>query len=136
MERAGRLIAQSKLSGCASAEEFARAAWPAAVGKRIASRTRAVSLVRARLVVEVEDAVWQRQLFTLRHQILKRIDEVFGAGVVTALEFRVAVPRRSPQRETQRVPGDAPAGIFDEADQIQNPALRILYKAARKKASA
>ena len=64
MERAGRVLGKLKLAKqSVSDEELARSAWPAAVGKKIALRTQAVTLVRTRLVVEVEDAVWQRQLW-------------------------------------------------------------------------
>ena len=34
----------------------------------------AKSLVRGSLIVEVEDAVWQKQLFHLRFQILAKIE--------------------------------------------------------------
>ncbi len=135
MERAGRLIAKWKLcADCVPAEHLGRAAWPAAVGNRIASHSTAVALVRGRLVVEVEDAIWQKQLFGLQRHILKRIDEVLGAGIVTELEFRVAVPRRMPQRELRRMP--LLEELPDEADGIANIALRRLYKSARKKATA
>ena len=63
MERAARLISQDKHSNkIISNEDIARAAWPAAVGKAIAVHTSRVTLVRTKLVVEVEDAIWQRQL--------------------------------------------------------------------------
>ena len=39
MERAGKSLARLKISDAISTEELARAAWPAAVGKRIASQT-------------------------------------------------------------------------------------------------
>ncbi|HEY1185272.1 MAG TPA: DciA family protein, partial [Bryobacteraceae bacterium] len=50
--------------------DLACAAWPQAVGKRIAAHTRAAKLVRRRLVVEVEDQIWQRQLFVLGYHIV------------------------------------------------------------------
>jgi len=109
-------------------EQLAQAAWPQAVGKKIACHTAAVSLIRNRLVVEVEDAVWQRQLFTLRGQILARIEQVMGRFMVEELEFRIAIPRRAPQRE-ERLSGD-------DADAIRDPVLRNLYKAARRRATA
>src|SRR5215471_2594813 len=68
MERASSLVRKLSASMITS-EELALAAWPDAVGKRIAAHTRAAKLVRTRLVVEVEDAVWQRQLFSLSRQI-------------------------------------------------------------------
>ncbi len=130
MERAGRLIARLKLpAGSISPEEVARRAWPAAVGKRIAARTRPAWLTGSRLVVEVEDAVWQRQLAVLKRQILAKLDEVIGSSLVGEIEFRVAVPRRPPQREEK-------TSAADEADRIEDPVLRAIYREKRKKESA
>lgn len=112
-----------------SAEELALAAWPAAIGKRLAGRTRAVSLVRDRLVIEVEDAVWQRNLHALRTQILSNLGGILGAAAPADLEFRIGVPRRPPQRE-ERV------GLPDEADGIADPILSHLYRVSRRKAGA
>jgi predicted nucleic acid-binding Zn ribbon protein len=125
MERVGRVVGKLKVT---TDEQLAQAAWPQAVGKKIASHTAPVSLIRNRLVVEVEDAVWQRQLFTLRGQILARIEQVMGRFMVEELEFRIAIPRRAPQRE-ERLSGD-------DADAIHDPVLRNLYKAARRRATA
>jgi predicted nucleic acid-binding Zn ribbon protein len=126
MERVGRVVGKLKVT---TDEQLAQAAWPQAVGKKIASHTAPVSLIRNRLVVEVEDAVWQRQLFTLRGQILARIEQVMGRFMVEELEFRIAIPRRAPQREERLSSGD-------DADAIRDPVLRNLYKAARKRATA
>jgi hypothetical protein len=128
MERAGRSLAKLKLSGKISADEIALAAWPAAVGERIASHARAVAVVRGNLVVEVEDAIWKKQLFYLRSHILRKVHGVLGDTTVTDVEFRLATPRRPPQLAqalTSR----------DEADRIPDRALRIVYKQARKKAA-
>src|SRR4051812_40565200 len=98
MERAGRVLGNLKLGKHGvSDEEMARSAWPAAIGKKIALRSNATGLVRKRLVVEVEDAVWQRQLWTLRQQILVRLEQVLGRRIVEELEFKVAVPRIKPR---------------------------------------
>jgi predicted nucleic acid-binding Zn ribbon protein len=71
MERASKLIRQLHVAGePVSNEQVACAAWPQSVGKKIASHTRAARMVRKRLVVDVEDRVWQRQLMTLSPQIL------------------------------------------------------------------
>ena len=130
MERAGKVIRGLKLGGdCLSAEDLVRAAWPQAVGARIARHTRPVALEERRLVVEVEDAIWKSQLETMRGQILERLKDVAGSENVRGIEFRQGVPRRLPQRaETART-------ARDEADGIENPILRRLYKASRKKAS-
>ncbi len=132
MERAGKSLAKLKLSDAISQDDLARAAWPAAVGKRIAAHSVAKSLVRGSLIIEVEDAIWQKQLFYLRFQILKKLTEVLGAGIISDVEFRIATPRRPPQAAQSL---GAPSQV-DEADGISDPGMRILYKQARKKASA
>ena len=132
MERIGRAVAQLKLSKHGVTEEqLAVAAWAPAVGKKIANRTRAVALVRNRLVIEVEDQLWQRNLFGLRQQILRRLEDVLGQALVGELEFRIAVPRRQPVRAETLLPLQS-----DEADGIRDPVLRSIYKSARKKATA
>ena len=138
MERAARLIRNNKLSKKLFADEdLARAAWPAAVGKAIAAHTSRLTLVRSTLVVEVEDAVWQKQLFTLRGQILKRFRRVTASDVVQDLEFRIALKRRQPQRaETRLSPATETAPSLDEADSIQDAVLKKIYRLSRKKATA
>lgn len=136
MERAGRLIGKLKLpKAVLDPESMARSAWPAAVGKRIAARTRAVKLVRHSLVVECEDAVWQRQLNTLKYQILQKLQALLGEALVTSIDLRPMTPRRGMQTAEVVRPFEltAKTGTRDEADRIQDPVFRMLYKQSRKK---
>ncbi len=132
MERAGRLIGKMK-DRSLNEEEIARAAWPAAVGRKIAARTSAVSLVRGCLIVEVEDALWQRQLNMMRSQIIRRLQEV-GAACVADIAFKPGIPRREPQRA--ETPRQDFALTADEASAIRDPVLRRVYINSRKKATA
>jgi predicted nucleic acid-binding Zn ribbon protein len=133
MERAGRLLRQWKLgSDCVTADQVAMAAWPVAAGKKIAAHSRAVNLVRGRLVVEVTDEIWQRQLRTVRAFILAKMEKDLGAPIVTDVEFRVVPQRRGPAREERVVRGP----LFDEADGITEPTFALIYKASRKRSSA
>ena len=132
MERASKLIRGLGLpTDTITAEELARAAWSHAVGKKIASHTRAVRMVRNRLIVAVEDYTWQKQLFTLSRQILKNLEKHLGPGVVEDLEFRIIPHRRDPGRAERSAP--APA---DDAAEIPDPVLRSIYRASRQKALA
>ena len=134
MERASKVMGKLRFpDDTVSPEHLACAAWPSAVGKRIAVHARAVRLVRAHLVVEVGDAVWQHQLFSLRHQIQRKLDQELGAGIVQEIEFRVVPARREPERALKAA---AVPGVMDEADRIGDPFMRRIYKAARKKESA
>src|SRR4051812_11018930 len=99
MERAARLFKSKSVNReIVSDEDVFRAAWPLAVGKHIARHTSRVKLVREKLVVEVEDVIWQRQLHTLSTQILSQLRKVTGNSIVTQLEFKIAIPRRAAQR--------------------------------------
>ena len=140
MERASKLIRRLRLPGeTITAEELARSAWADAVGKKIAEHTCPARMVRTRLIVEVEDRVWQRQLFGLSRQILANLAERVGLGVVEDLEFRVgprqadlaALARKEPQRATH-----AATAAADEAELIRDPVLRSLYRASRRMAGA
>jgi hypothetical protein len=102
------------------------------VGKTIAAHTRAVHLVRTRLVIEVEDSIWQRQLNGLSRSVLRNLEKNLGAGLVEDLEFRVVPRRREPRRATAAMPATA----ADEAAGITDPVLRAIYQASRKKAQA
>lgn len=133
MERAIKLIRGLRLpDDVISAEELARAAWPQAVGGKIAAHTRAARMVRTRLIVEVEDHIWQRQLFALTRHILGNLERNLGPGLVEDLEFRIVPRRREPQRAARAFPALAP----DEADGIADPVLRGIYKASRNRARA
>jgi hypothetical protein len=138
MERAARLIKKNKFSqSVLSEDDIARAAWPAAVGKAIAAHTGRLKVVRATLVVEVEDAIWRKQLYPLTSQILERLRKVTGSDAVQEIEFRVAIPRRQPQRaQTLESTAGEMTSSADESDAIQDPVLRRLYRMSRKRASA
>jgi hypothetical protein len=132
MERASRLIGKLNSGAVIDTDSLARAVWPLAVGKKIAVRTRPARMVRTRLIVDVEDRIWQKQLLALSPQILGNLERHLGKGVVEDLEFRVIPLRREPQRAA----ASQPALALDEADEISDPVMRNLYKNARKKALA
>ena len=133
MERASKLIRGLRLSGeVITSEQLACAAWAEAVGKKIAGHTRPAKLVRTRLVVEVEDHTWQKQLFALTRHILKNLDNTLGPGLVDDLEFRIVPRRREPEIARQAMP----SRVTDDADAILDPVLRGIYKQSRKKAQA
>ena len=133
MERAGKILAKIKNSDTISPEELALAAWLATVGKRIAAKASPKALVRGYLIVETEDAIWQKQLFHLRYDILAKLTRDSGGGIVTGSGIshraRPGVRRNSAQSHSD-------TAVLDEADSIKDPVLRIIYKQARKKATA
>ncbi len=118
MQRAGRLIGKLKMSrDSGDSEARAIAAWRVAAGKKIAEHTRATAIVRTSLIVEVEDVVWQRQLNTLRHFLIRNLAEVLGEPLITEIDFRPMPRRIQPQRAEVARPG-----------QIEDPVLDLLYR--------
>lgn len=109
--------------------------WKKAVGPKLAQKTRAQKLVRKKLVIEVQDEVWQYQLHTLSGYILRNLARAIGPGIVEELEFRVMPLRIEAQRETERA---MPLfdGLPDEAESIVDPMLRRIYRNARRRETA
>lgn len=139
MERAAKIIKKNKHSRqVMSDEDIARAVWPTAVGKAIASHTSRLKLVRNKLVIEVEDAIWQRQLHTLSSQIIGRLRTLTGSDAIEELEFRIGIPRREAQRaESLAAPLLASQpDSDDESHRIQDPVLKKVYRLSRKRAIA
>ena len=138
MESAARLLNNKKISReILSDDDVARAVWPVAVGKVIAAHTSRVKLVRTTLLVEVEDAIWQKQLVPLSAAILTRLQKLTGSDRVKDIEFRIGIPRRQAQRADSRE-SNLPQSTFsveDEAERIQDPVLKKVYRLSRRKAT-
>ena len=122
MERAGRLIGKLKLK-VDDPELRACAAWKVAAGKKIAEHTRATRLVRGSLVVEVSDAVWQRQLSTLSRMLVSNLEKALGEALVTDIDFRPMPRRKEPQRAERAI----------GREDVLDPVLDVLYRQSRKK---
>jgi hypothetical protein len=139
MDQASRIIARwTGVSDVISHERIACGAWKKAVGNKIALRTRALKLVRTTLVIEVEDEMWRKNLWSLRYQILRNLEKAVGPEIVTGIELRVMPPRFGPQRELELAVQGLPlvATVNDEAEDIADPGLRRIYKAARRRETA
>jgi len=110
-------------------EDLTREVWPLAVGKIIAGHSQYAGLVRRTLVIEVEDAIWRKQLTAITPDILRKLSTLIGPHIVTDLEFRVAPLRLRPRKER-------PLPLFDSADEanrIADPIFRRLYTADRQR---
>jgi hypothetical protein len=139
MERAARLIKKNKYSRqMISDEDIVRGLWASAVGPAIARHTCRLKIVRSTLIVEVEDAVWQKQLSRLSHQVAAQVRKLTGSGSIEEVEFRVGVPKREMMREERVTPvrQQEPVEPRDESDQIQDPVLKKVYRLSRKRAIA
>ena len=134
MESAGRLIGRVRLpANIVTSEDLVRHSWPRAVGKKIASHTEVVGIVRKCAVVEVADIVWQKHLHGLRFQILENVRKILGSDVITDIDFRPMGARRAPQKAHTVTSVVRPG---DEAGDIADPILRRVYIQSRRKSSA
>ena len=134
MDQASRII--GRIAGdVITSERIACGAWKRAVGKRIAAHTRAAKLVRTTLVIEVEDDIWRKNLWSLRFQILRNLEKAVGPEMVSDLEFRVMPLRIEPQR-ADRGEHLVVQSLELTGDDIADPGLRRIYKAARRRESA
>ena len=75
--------------------------------------------------------VWfRRNLWSLRYQILRNLEKAIGPEIVTDVELRIMPPRMGPQRAVEEPLVLEP---LDDAESIQDPGLRRIYKAARRR---
>ena len=132
MDKALRLLGKLK-NDVVGNEELARAAWRAAVGDRIEAHARFRGLVRDRIVVEVDDRVWQSQMHTLEKQILEKLSRLLGKVIARQIEYRIAIPKLVP--ETVGVAGFRLESKDVEAGKIGDPGLRRMYLKSKRRAS-
>jgi hypothetical protein len=135
MERAGRILGKSRSAArFVTRQDLAQAAWRAAVGKRLAAHAQAAGLYGQRLIVEVEDDVWNTQLSALRGAFLEKMEGI-QPGLVTSIEFRTVPRRRMPVAETRPVRAGSQAELpFSE--RIEDPVLNRIYQASRRRVPA
>lgn len=81
------------LAAAAESEEVAEAAaiaaWKHLVGAALVNHAVPVHLQNKKLIVVVEDNIWQRQLEQMRGQLLFRLNSILGQPLVTAIELRI-----------------------------------------------
>ena len=69
------------------AEAAALAAWKHAAGEQLKDHALPLSLQDRILRVAVRDAIWQKQLHSMRGQMLFRVNSLLGQPIVGAIEF-------------------------------------------------
>jgi predicted nucleic acid-binding Zn ribbon protein len=67
-----------------------QAAWPSALGERLAEVATPVSERAGTLTVECTDGVWAQELDLMQDQLLDRLRDELGERAPRALKFRVA----------------------------------------------
>jgi hypothetical protein len=122
-------------------EPRAIVAWSDVAGPRVAARTRAEGLKSGVLTVRVDGAAWLNELTYLRADLLARLHDHLGGGVVRELRFLPGTVPRAPPRPAPAAPEAEPppldpmvvAKIHAEAANIADRALREAIVALRLK---
>jgi hypothetical protein len=111
------------------AEAAAIAAWKHAAGDGLKGRAVPVKLENRTLTVAVADTIWQKQLNSMRGQLLFRVNTLLGQPVVSAIEF-VIDPKLAMAESTQGKPKEEPLDnevaleLWSAANAIHDKELR------------
>ena len=62
---------------------------PSLVGEQLASVMRVTALYGSKVVVDVPDKIWRKQLYQMKPRLLKRINELWGIERITEIQFNV-----------------------------------------------
>lgn len=68
---------------------FLRELWPRLVGSEVAKSATPVDLKGKRLVVQVCDSVWKKELSRLQAQVIASVNHFWGCELVERLTIRV-----------------------------------------------
>ena len=111
------------------AEAAAIAAWKHAAGDGLKDHAVPLKLKERTLTVAVADAIWQKQLTSMRGQLLFRVNSILGQPIVGALDFvidpRVARARvEQPKQQEQSFDNEVPLELWSAANAIHDKELR------------
>jgi predicted nucleic acid-binding Zn ribbon protein len=77
-----------------SALETVFGQWEALVGERVAAHATPVAVADGRLTVRAEDPAWASQLRWLEGDLVARLGQALGPGVVRAIDVRIGPENR------------------------------------------
>ena len=111
------------------AEAAAIAAWKHAAGDGLKEHAVAVKLENRTLTVAVADPIWQRQLTSMRGQLLFRVNTILGQPLVSAFNFvidrKLANSSVKPVNESEEpLDNEVPLELWSAANTIHDPELR------------
>ena len=114
------------------AEAAAIAAWKFAAGDGLKARAVPVKLEERTLTVAVADAIWQKQLHSMRGQLLFRVNSILGKPIVGAIEFLIdpkLAAARADRQEQKEEPLDheVPLDLWSAANAIHDKELRKIF---------
>ena len=111
------------------AEAAAIAAWKHAAGDGLKDHTVPLRLEQRTLRVAVVDAIWQKQLHSMRGQLLFRVNSILGQPVVSAIEFEInpklfKARTEQPSQPEELLDNEVPLELWSAANAIQDKELR------------
>ena len=111
------------------AEAAAIAAWKHAAGDGLKEHAVPLKLENRTLIIAVADAIWQKQLTSMRGQLLFRVNSILGKPLVGALVFFVD-PKLAkthvdrPAQTEEPLDNEVPLELWSAANAIQDKELR------------
>jgi hypothetical protein len=109
------------------AEAAAIAAWKHAAGEGLKDRAVPVKLEGRTLTVSVADDIWQKQLHSMRGQLLFRVNSILGQPIVGAIEFAIDPKLFAPpvqQEKEEQLDNEVPLELWSAANAIRDKELR------------
>ena len=111
------------------AEAAAIAAWKHAAGDGLKGHAVPVKLENRTLTVSVADAIWQKQLHSMRGQLLFRVNTLLGQPIVGAIEFLIDPKLATAQAEQEKqadeqLDNEVPLELWSAANAIHDKELR------------
>ena len=111
------------------AEAAAIAAWKHAAGDGLKEHAIPLKLEDRTLTIAVADAIWQKQLHSMRGQLLFRVNSILGKPLVGALDFvidpKLAKPAvEQPAQREEFLDNEVPLELWSAASAIQDKELR------------
>ena len=106
--------------------------WKRVVGEALAQNARPLRMRESTLVLTVSSEAWKKELFSLRFEILKRLERLLGPSKVSGLELRVDPWMAAASAPVAEPPpsqsAEEPTGL--ELDSISDPQLSRSLAAA------
>jgi len=110
------------------AEAAAIAAWKHAAGNGLKEHAVPLKLEDRTLTIAVADAIWQKQLHSMRGQLLFRVNSILGKPLVGALDFVIdtKLAKRTVEQHVPEEPLDneVPLELWSAASAIEDKELR------------
>jgi len=111
------------------AEAAAIAAWKHAAGDGLKGHAVPVKLENRTLTVSVADVIWQKQLHSMRGQLLFRVNTILGQPIVSVIEFvvdpKLALAQAEQQKpQEERIENEVALELWSAANAIHDKELR------------